>query len=168
MIIVEEKLICKNGKLYLKKCLERDIDVILNFGRAEYTYYTEYAQIVSQINILNKDYNDNALILNMSDEDIKNFEGKEFIIQYSAEAKEVLDLEKLCKFDNSPKYNFIKNFNELKKYFILFYRQMNKQEIYNILDTMLYSSITEEEMKNTQRFSRIFMSELVKEKGETK
>lgn len=168
-MIVEEKLICKNGKLYPKKCLVPDIDVILNFGRAEHIYYTEYNQISSQVNILNKDYNDNALILNMSDEDIKDFEGKEFTVQYSADEEVVLDLEKLCKFDNSGKYNFIKNFNELQKYFILFYRQVDKQVIYDILEGIVnHSNTTEEEMKSAQRFSKIFMRELIKEKGERK
>lgn len=168
MVIVEERLICKNGKLYPRKCLVQDIDVILNFNRADNLNYSVYGPIASQINIVNKNTYENSLILDVTEQDIKEFEGREFTIQYSAEAKEVLDLEKLCKYQNAPKSNFIKNFNELKKYFILFYRQMDKQEIYEIVDHVLYSNITEEEMKSAQRFSRIFMRELINEKKEEK
>lgn len=169
MIIVEERLICKNGKLYLKKCLVQDINVILNFGRADNLNYSVYGPIASQINIVNKNTDENSLILDVTEQDIKEFEGREFTIQYSAEASNVLDLEKVCRFDNSGKYNFIKNFKELEKYFILFYRQMDKSEIYSILDSILnYSDITEKEMKSAQRFSKLFMRELIKEKGETK
>ena len=158
MIILQEVLKLKKGKLFPKKCNAFDIDVILN--NSTVSYYTDEMHVYTVKVKQNAGYC-NYIELDLDSQEIIGFENKEFIIQYSTSKEKVFLLD-LDYADEIVKY--ILSYNNKNKDIELFFRNLNAEKIYNLIIHLSNENLRSNEATALQQFSNRFIRELIKEK----